>query len=413
MTGKFLKFILLFLFFFTSVCLSQPSVKTGLDNIVDYQYLFNGKRVGIITNHTAFNSNNRHITDVFIDMPGVTVTTLFGPEHGIRGIEAAGSKIDNEIDPLSKIPIYSLYGKNLKPTSEMLEEVDILIFDIQDIGARFYTYISTMSLAMEAAAEKRIPFIVLDRPNPINGKNVEGNTLEPEFATFVGLHPIAVRHGMTVGELAKMFNEEGWLKNSIKADLTIIPMKFWKREMWYDQTGLKWRSPSPNIPDLNVATVYPGICLFEGTNLSEGRGTYEPFLRVGSPWYTPDQISAIIGIFNQPGITLELITFTPRSIPNMSPHPKHMNVSLKGLALTVTDRNQFEPYLSGIILLKHFYKMNPEQFKWRVKHFDRLCGTEKIREFIMDDKPVDEIQGWLAFKMKSFLAIRDKYLMYE
>ena len=231
MSKFYLLSILIFTSFYQISCESQPIVKTGLDNISDFHDLFKNQRIGIITNHTAYNSNNKHITEVFHNLPDTEIKALFGPEHGIRGKEAAGLKIDNEINTLNHIPIYSLYGKTRKPTAEMLENIDMLIFDIQDIGTRFYTYIYTMSMAMEAAAENKIPFVVLDRPNPINGIDVEGNILEKPYSSFVGLHPLPVRHGMTVGELAKMFNEEGWLQNSIQTDLKVISMKNWKREI--------------------------------------------------------------------------------------------------------------------------------------------------------------------------------------
>jgi len=215
-------------------------------------------------------------------MPGVEVTALFGPEHGIYGLAEAGIKVADKKDDRFGIPVYSLYGKTAKPTAEMLKDVDVLVFDIQDIGARFYTYIYTMAYAMEAAAENNKPFVVLDRPNPINGLAVQGNILEKDFATFVGLYPIPVRHGMTVGELARMFNDQGWLKNGIRANLTVVPMQGWKRSMWYDRTGLKFIKPSPNMPNIKTATVYPGLCLLEGTNISEGRGTNKPFLQFGA-----------------------------------------------------------------------------------------------------------------------------------
>ena len=393
-------------------CESQPVVKTGLDNIYDFPDLFKGKRIGIITNHTAYNSKNEHIIDVIQKFSKAELKVLFGPEHGIKGKEAAGLKIDDKIDPLSNIPIYSLYGKTRKPTTEMLKDIDLLIFDIQDIGARYYTYMSTMSLAMEAAAENNISFVVLDRPNPINGIDLEGNILDKNYASFVGLHPIPVRHGMTAGELAKMINEEGWLNNAIQVDLKIIPMTNWKRDMWYDQTGLIWRAPSPNIPDLDVATVYPGTCLFEGTNISEGRGTYQPFLRIGAPWFSSNQFSTINKIINEPGVLFGPIIFVPKSIPEMSPNPKYKDIQVTGISLSITNRTNFKPYLIGIELVNYFYHTNKNNFKWREKHFDRLCGTSKIREFIISGKDIDYIKEWLNKDLESFVLTRNKYLLY-
>ena len=243
----------------TSGC--QASVKTGLDNINSYKHLFRGKRIGIITNHTAYNKDGKYIVDIFKNMPNVVVAALFSPEHGLHGVEEAGKEVESRTDRVHGLPVYSLYGKTRKPTQEMLEDIDILVFDIQDIGARFYTYIYTMSLAMEAAAESGRQFVGLDRPNPINGIHVEGNILESQFASFVGLYPIPVRHGMTVAELATMFNAEGWLAGGVKANLVVITMKGWRRRMWYDQTQLPFIKPSPNMPDLETATIYPGLCL--------------------------------------------------------------------------------------------------------------------------------------------------------
>ncbi len=407
-----------FIILFSSVillsysCNSNDPVIVGLDRVQEFSSLFDGKQIGIITNHTAYNNKDQHITDVFMSLPNIKIVALFGPEHGIRGKKAAGHKINDDVDPYSEIPIYSLYGKNRKPTPERLSSIDILVFDIQDIGSRFYTYIYTMALAMEAAAESNIPFIVLDRPNPINGIDVEGNILEPNFSSFVGLYPIPVRHGMTVGELAQMFNQEGWLKDGIKADLKVIPIKNWQRHLWYDQTGLPWRPPSPNMPSLDVATVYPGTCLFEGTNISEGRGTYQPFLRIGAPWFTEDQFSIINKMVDIKGAHLGPIIFTPTSIPSMAPKPKFQDKKIAGIALSVTDRSKYKPYLTGISLIKQLYDTDRENFKWREGHFDRLCGTDKIRNHIVMGKDLQDLISWLDREEELFKEERIKYLLY-
>jgi uncharacterized protein YbbC (DUF1343 family) len=407
------KFIPLIILVVSCASMDQTVVvQTGLDRITEYHHLFQGKNIGIITNHTAYNKNDYHIIDIFLEMPGVKVVALFGPEHGIRGKEAAGDLINDQIDSATKIPIYSLYGKIRKPTPDMLQGIDVLVFDIQDIGARFYTYIYTMSLAMEAAAENNVKFVVLDRPNPINGISVEGNILESKYATFVGLYPIPVRHGMTVGELARLFNEQGWFQNKVKVDLTIIEMQGWNREMWYDQTGLKWRSPSPNMPDLNVATVYPGMCLFEGTHISEGRGTYRPFLQIGAPWLNAKSFDRINEIIDSPGVYFESVTFVPKSIPSMSPNPKYLGIKLYGISIMIKDRSKLNAYLTGIALVKYFYDLNRDSFEWRISHFDRLCGSDKIRKFIQEGKTVSEIERWINYDLQQFLELRTKYLLY-
>lgn len=383
----------------------KASVKTGLDNIGSYRHLFEGKRVGIITNHTAYNSRGRHIIDVFMGMDNVKVTAFFSPEHGIRGLEEAGIHIESVTDPNYQAPVYSLYGKTSKPTKEMLENVDVLVFDIQDVGARFYTYIYTMSLAMEAAAEYGKRFVVLDRPNPINGLQVEGNILKPQFASFVGLYPIPVRHGQTCGELARMFNGQGWLKDGVKADLEVIPMKGWHRSMWYDRTGLKFIKPSPNMVSLETAAVYPGLCLLEGTNVSEGRGTPLPFIQFGAPWIGLGHLAVELNGLNIPGIRFEPASFTPVS-------SKYKGKQCNGVKIIVTNRELLEPYFSGILIVNKIYQMYPNDFQWRASHFDRLCGTSAIREAITNRTSLEELkESWQA-ELKTFLQIRNKYLMY-
>jgi uncharacterized protein YbbC (DUF1343 family) len=384
----------------------EASVKTGLDNVSSYRHLFEGKRVGIITNHTAYNSRGQHIMDVFRSMDNVKVAAFFSPEHGILGLEEAGIHIESMTDPNYQAPVYSLYGKTRKPTREMLENVDVLIFDIQDIGARFYTYIYTMSLAMEAAAENGRRFVVLDRPNPINGLQVEGNILKPQFATFVGLYPVPVRHGMTAGELARMFNEQVWLKDGVKADLVVIPMKGWRRSMWYDRTGLKFIKPSPNMVSLETATVYPGLCLLEGTNVSEGRGTLMPFIQLGAPWIDSGRLAAELNKLSLPGIRFRLASFTPVS-------SKYKGQRCNGVRIIVTDRDLLEPYFNGVMIVNKICQLYPNDFQWKTSHFDRLCGTSAIREAITNRSSLEKLrENWQA-ELKSFVQIRSKYLMYS
>lgn len=385
-----------------SLCTCCAAVKTGLDNVGSYERLFRGKRVGIITNHTACNSAGRHIADVFGDMEGVRITALFGPEHGIRGTEAAGKKIDSET---GDVPVYSLYGKTTKPTAKMLRDVDVLVFDIQDVGARFYTYTYTMSLAMEAAAENGKRFVVLDRPNPINGLTVEGNILEPKFASFVGLYPIPVRHGMTVGEMAKMFNEQGWLAGGVKADLVVAPMQGWRRGDWYDRTGLRFIKPSPNMTNLKTAALYPGLCLLEGTNVSEGRGTSKPFLQFGAPWIDADSMTARLNNLDLPGIRFGPTDFTPNA-------SKYAGERCHGAQITITQRDLLESYWAGILIVNEIRRMYPNDCEFRAGHFDRLCGTADVRNAIANGSSLQSLkESWQA-RLKTFLQIRKRYLLY-
>jgi len=382
------------------------SVKSGLDRVGAYKDVFEGRRLGIIANHTAYDSEGRFIVDVFRNMTGVKVTALFSPEHGLWGTARAGEKINSQTDPVYKLPVYSLYGKTQKPTSEMLRNIDVLIFDIQDIGARFYTYIYTMSLAMEAAAQNGKTFVVLDRPNPINGISVQGNILEPALASFIGLYPIPVRHGMTAGELAKMFNGQGWLAGGIKARLVVVPMEDWRRRMWYDQTDLRFIKPSPNMPDLETAAVYPGLCLLEGTNVSEGRGTTMPFRQFGAPWIDSKLLAGRLNAMNLPAMRFEPVSFTPTS-------SKYQGRECHGVHVLVTDRDRLTPYSSGIRIVNEICRMYPDQFEWRASHFDRLCGTSKIRNAITSHSSLDVLQNRWQKELESFLKIRDGYLIYS
>ncbi len=384
---------------------SATPVKTGLDNIGEHRQLFQGKRIGIITNHTAYNSDGRHIVDIFRNIDGLTITSLFSPEHSISGDEEEGKKINDGMYPAYGLPVYSLYGKNLKPTPEMLRNVDVLIFDIQDIGARFYTYIYTMSLAMEAAAEHQKLFVVLDRPNPVNGVQVEGNILKKEFTSFVGLYPIAVRHGMTVGELARMFNEQGWLANGVKADLVVIPMTGWRRRYWYDQTGLAFRKPSPNMPDLETAMIYPGLCLLEGTNVSEGRGTNTPFKQFGAPWINSEKLAARLIGLNLAGTHFEATSFTPEN-------SKYKGQKCHGVRIIVNRRDSLEPFWTGVRLVSEINRMHPDAFQWNSEHFDHLCGTSEIRQAIVSQSSLETLKQRWQNDLKSFLQIRKKYLIY-
>ena len=378
---------------------------TGLDRVDLYKEVFEGRRLGIITNHTAYDRDGKFIVDVFKNMKGVTITALLSPEHGLWGTAPDGKKIDNQTHPVYNLPVYSLYGKTRKPTSDMLRNIDVLIFDIQDIGARFYTYIYTMSLAMEAAAENGKTFVVLDRPNPINGKSVQGNILEPVLASFVGLYPIPVRHGMTAGELAKMFNGQGWLAGHVKAELIVIPMEGWRRRMWYDRTHLRFIKPSPNMPDLETAAVYPGLCLLEGTNVSEARGTTMPFRQFGAPWIDSKLLAERLNALNLPAMRFEPVSFTPTS-------SKYKGRECHGVRILVTDRDRLTPYSSGVKIVNEICRMYPDQFEWKTAHFDRLCGTSKIRNAIAGRSSLDVLQNKWQAELESFLEIRARHLIY-
>lgn len=407
---KFRLFITLILnlssFIFLS-CSDKP-VLTGLDQIDEFKHLFTGKRVGLIANHTAVDSHGQTILQRFQQLPGIKVTALFGPEHGFLGQAAAGDTIGHH--QIKNIPVYSLYGATTKPTPVMLANVDILVYDIQDVGTRYYTYISTMGLAMEAAADLHIPFVVLDRPNPIGGKLVQGAWLDSSRASFVGKYPVPVRHGLTSGELAQMISGEGWLGENRRLNLTIIAAKNWKREMLYDESGLKFIPPSPNMPSLETALLYPGTCLFEGTNLSEGRGTTKPFALIGAPWLDSEKILEETGHMN--GLTLSDTSFIPHDLPGKASHPKWENRLCNGIYVNITNRHEADPFLLAIRLLEVIQKIHPDSLEWRPAHFDRLAGSPLWREAISRRQATDSLWQKAEAEIHHFYDWRKKYLLY-
>jgi len=408
------KFIVLNLIAIALAFSQQSRVKIGAEILIEKHLdLIKGKKIGIVTNHTGILPDGRHIVDVLNEIEGVKIVALFGPEHGIRGEVPDGKSISHGVDAKTGIPVFSLYGDVKKPTEEMLKDIDVLIFDIQDVGARFYTYISTMSYCMEACAEMGKKFIVLDRPNPIRGVYVDGPILEPRFKSFVGLHPIPVAHGMTVGELAKMFNDEGWLENGVKADLTVVKMENYSRKMWFDQTGLPWVKPSPNMMTLKTAIVYTATCFIEGTNVSEGRGTQHPFEWIGAPWIDGEKLAKELNYYKLPGVKFEPISFTPTDIEKVTLDPKYEGEKCGGVYLNVYDREKFEPVKVGVYILYALKKLYPDKFKWRTAGQDRLWGTDKVRLMIDEGKNPDEIIKTWEDDVKKFLSIRQKYLLYN
>jgi uncharacterized protein YbbC (DUF1343 family) len=373
----------------------------------DKKDLIEGKRVGLITNPTGVDQNLNSIVDILHNDPDVELTALYGPEHGVRGSAQAGEYVEYYIDEKTGLPVYSLYGKTKKPTPEMLENIDVLLFDIQDVGTRFYTYIYTMAYAMEAAKENNIPLIVLDRPNPQGGTKVEGPVLDMKYSSFVGNYSIPLRHGMTVGELAELFNEEF----EIGAELTVVKMNGWKREMYYDDTSLPFVMPSPNMPTLETALVYPGAALIEGTNVSEGRGTTKPFELIGAPFINADDLAGHLNSLNLPGVTFRAASFTPS-------FSKHAGKLSHGIQIHVTHRDAFKPVETGLHIVKAIHDMYPEDFEFRAENsagisfFDNLMGNGWVREDIEEGKPVEEISPKWQKELKQFKKTREEYLLY-
>jgi len=391
----------------------NAQVKTGADLLFEkYFHLIEGKSVGLVTNHSGLLSNGKHLADALFEDKRVKLGALFGPEHGIRGDAPDGRSITHGADAKTGVTVYSLYGSVNKPTEEMLTGIDVLIYDIQDVGVRFYTYTSTLSYTMEAAAEGKIPYIVLDRPNPIRGLWVEGFVREDSLRSFVGLHPVPIAYGMTVGELATMFNDEGWLKDGVRASLTVIEMDGWRRTMWYDQTGVRWVKPSPNMPTLKTAVVYPGTCLIEGTNLSEGRGTDRPFEYLGAPFVDGKKWADALNAQGLSGVRFEPVEFTPQSIPNVTSRPKHEGKPCGGIFVRVTDRDTYEPVKVGVHILTTAKKLFADSLRWRERSIDRLSGTPTLRMSIDAGVTPERIVSMWEGEVGRFKKIRQKYLLY-
>lgn len=350
-------------------------VSTGLDRVVENGAIFKGQRIGIMANQTARDRQGRFIVDVFRQLDHCQVTALYAPEHGLWGKLQAGDRVDSTVHPEYQIPVFSLYGAHERTRKPNLENVDLLVFDMQDVGARFYTYVSSMARAMEAAAHAGKRFVVLDRPNPLGGRITRGPILDPNYTSFVGLFPIPLVHGLTVGELARLFNGAGWLGGQKRVNLTVIPMVNWQRSLWYDQTGLPFIKPSPNLPDLESIVVYPGTALIEGTNVSEGRGTDRPFRQIGAPWIDSGQLTDVLNELQLSGIRFTPTSFTPRS-------SKHQEALCHGVRLQVINRDRFDSFAFGFHLVQALYRLYPGSFRWRLPHFDRLCGTDQVRKAI-------------------------------
>jgi uncharacterized protein YbbC (DUF1343 family) len=386
-------------------------VKTGIDVLIaeDFKPLA-GKRVGLITNPTGITADLKSTVDVLHAAPQVELVALFGPEHGVRGDVFAGDKIDDTRDPATGLPVYSLYGKNRQPTAEMLKGLDVLIYDIQDTGVRSYTYVSTMAAAMEAAAGNNVAFMVLDRPNPLTGNRIEGRPLDLDYKSFVGFFPIPYVYGMTCGELARMVNGEGWLKGEIECDLTVIEMEGWRRDMWFDETGLPWVPTSPHIP-------HSGTSLFSAATgimgelqvVCEGVGYTFPFELAGAPFITDaEAFAAALNERNLAGVTFRPLYFKPYYIDRVKGKP------CGGAQIHITDRERVD--LTGI----QFHVMDVVQGMYpevklfggkRDRMFDKVCGTDQVRRMFLEHKPAAEIISFWNEGRESFMQKREKYLL--
>jgi uncharacterized protein YbbC (DUF1343 family) len=393
--------------------LRRPApVRPGLDRFVaSPPHWALGKRVGLITNVAGIDSRGRSNIDLLASDTRIRLVALFAFEHGLRGDAPAGQPIASGIDAKSGLPVYSLYGDVREPTAEMLRNVDVLVYDVQDVGARPYTRVSTMALSMKAAAAKGIPFAVLDRPNPIGGTIVEGPVLDPAFASFVGMYPIPLRHGMTVGELARLYNE----RFGIGATLHVVPVDGWRRSMMFDETGLRFIPPSPNVRRPEAALLYPGTVLLEGTNLSEGRATDFPFEQTGAPWLRPDDVIREMNALGLPGVR-----FDPVHIPVAADGRRFPGQTIPGVRLVVTDRTSFRAVRTAMMLIDTIHRMYPNEFAWSganqrepgLRTVDRLAGTDRFR-IAVDSGGLRQLLADWDQQAETFRVMREPFLLYR
>ena len=395
-----------------------PPVRTGAEVLAANDFAaLDGMRVGLIVNHTA-RIDTAHLIDRVDRAQNVSLGALFGPEHGLRGTAGAGEAVQDGRDTRTGAPVYSLYDDTLRPTPEELADLDALVFDVQDVGARFYTYITTMGLAMQAAAEADLQFVVLDRPNPLGGSYVSGFTLEPQHQSFVGRYPIPIAHGLTVGELARLIKSEGLLPGLDDLDLSVIEMAGWSREMQWPDTNREWVPPSPNLPTWETALVYPGLCFFEGVRVNEGRGTDHPFLQIGLPWDSAAARAVVdtLRARDLPGVSVDTATVTPTSRPKAAPSPRFEEETLPGFRLRVTDRRAVRPVELGIHALHAAYQQaeakNDTAFVSRPAHLTRLAGTKHLQTLLEQDASPDSIIASWQNGVTRFREQRTPYLLY-
>jgi uncharacterized protein YbbC (DUF1343 family) len=382
--------------------MSKSGVITGIDVLErDGFKPLQGQRVGLITNHTGLTADGRSTIDVLHGAPGVKLAALFGPEHGIRG--EVDQKVGDSVDAKTGLPIYSLYGETTRPKPEQLQGLDALVFDIQDVGCRYYTYISTLGSALEEAGRHKLHFVVLDRPNPVGGMRVEGPVADADRLSFVAWHPLPVRHGLTVGELARLYNVE----RKIGAGLIVVPCEGWRRPEWWDETSLMWVNPSPNMRSLTQAALYPGIGLLEFTNLSVGRGTDTPFEHIGAPWIAWQDGRRMAGELNGrriPGARFVPVRFTPKS-------SRFANESCGGVNIVVTDRERFRPVRTGIEIAVALRRLFPEA--WQPAAYDRLLVNHRAFSLLMAGESAEAIEASWKDDLAHFGEIRRKYLIYR
>lgn len=394
------------------VKLQRKPIKIGLEKVLESESnTLNNLRIGLICNPASVNSEFRHAADLFFENKNINLTALFGPQHGIRGdVQDNMIETSHTIDRQTGLPVYSLYSETRQPTEEMVSNIDALVFDLQDVGCRVYTFIYTMANAMKSCAAFGKKMIVLDRPNPIGGVAVEGNLLEAGHESFVGQFPIPMRHGLTVGELALLFNKEF----NINCDLEIVKMDNWERGDFYDETDAPWVMPSPNMPTIDTTVVFPATVFFEGTEVSEGRGTTRPFEIIGAPYIDGKEYAKKLKSLELPSVIFRPLNFLPT-------FQKFAKQECEGVFLHVANRETFEPVITGLAMIKVIFDMYREQFQWKTtayeyeferNPFDVIAGTTKIREMFEQEKSIEDIKLFWQTDVEKFNQIRAKYFLY-
>ena len=396
----------------------SPLVTVGAEVLAASGFsALSGKRVGLITNQTGLVGGSEHLADLLRRAPNLKLVAIFAPEHGMRGQAEAGERVRGGVDANTGVPIHSLYGASRRPTPAMLGDVDVLLFDIQDVGVRFYTYISTMGLAMQAAAGARIPFIVLDRPNPLGGDYVSGFVLEAPLRSFVGEYPIPIVHGLTVGELARMIQGEKWLSGLDGLALSVVAMQGWQRSMRWQAIGRTWVATSPNIPTFDAALVYPGMGLVGEAQVSEGRGTPTPFSLFGAPWIEGPRLAQNLNALRLPGVTFRAETFTPRSIPGVAAHPRFVGVALSGVRIDVTDMGRIEPLEVGINVLAliagEARARGIAPLFANLKMFYAVAGTRRLNDMLLAGSDGSSIIAAWRSEVEGFKRRRARHLIYS
>jgi uncharacterized protein YbbC (DUF1343 family) len=394
--------------------ISRPVI-VGADRLfTEFSHLINGKKIALVTNHTGRLKNGKHLADALFEYPDANLIVLFGMHFNIRTNDYSLHKDEeSDTDFGTGLPKHSLYGTIHKPTAEMLKNVEVIIFDIQEVGARFYEHVNILGFVMEAAAENNIEVVVLDRPNPITGIKMDGFVTDNEFLfTFGAYGKIPVIHGLTMGELARLYNETGMLRNGVHAKLHVIVMIGWKRSMWFDQTGLEWIKPSPNLLTPESILAYTGTCLFEGLNISTGRGTKRPFEYVGAPWINNLKVVSLLNDLGLNGVVFDTITFTPVKMPFLSRDPYLVGELCKGIFVNVTDKESFEPYKAGISMVWAIYKLHADNMEWDYATMNRLVGTQRLVKMIQNgNHPRDIFSSWEK-ELSEFKEISRKYWIY-